>query len=213
MAQILRTEKLKIVNKIIGSDIVVSNNLTMFIEEKEWTVISLPHGGGKTTLYRAILDQINPVSGKVIYHNLDKIDAYDREKFIRKNITAVPEIPSIESNFTVRDWTSLQIELFRPSKYKSRLEEFIILLEKEKINPEKHLSQLTLLEMRKVEIAFSIVSDTILIMCDDIDVGLSKSDLENLGEFLEKFNKIKAILIFTSNAFWNKYAKKVIRDL
>jgi ABC-type lipoprotein export system ATPase subunit len=211
MAQILRGEKLKIVNKIAGSDIVLFENLTFFIDEKEWVNFSLPHGSGKTILYRIILNQEKPTSGKIIFNNKEKLDEYDREQFIKNNITAVPELPSLVNEFTVKDWTRLQMEILRPKKSKERLNKFYAFLKDEDIEIEKHLIQLTLLEIRKVEIAFSIVADSILIICDDIDVGLSKEDQENLAIYLKKINKDRAILTLSSDVVWNKYAKKVVR--
>ncbi|MEI7604032.1 MAG: ATP-binding cassette domain-containing protein [bacterium] len=211
MAQILRSEKLKIVNKIGGTDILIADSISFEISEKEWVNLSIPHGGGKSIIYKVLLGQSKPTSGSIVYNNKAKIDDYDKDKFLKKNITAVPEYPTIISFFTVKDWVRLQIELIRPEKYKSRLKDFYKKLSDQGIEPEKHVNQLTLLEIRKLEILFSYLADTILIICDDIDIGLNKTELENMADFLKTINKERAILTLSGNPIWNKYAKKVVR--
>lgn len=211
MAQILRTENLKVINKIAGTDILLFDNLTVTVEEREWINIFLSHGAGKTTLYNILLSQNKPTNGKVIFNNKEKMDEYDVEKFLRENVTAIPEHPVILENFTVRDWTRFQIELIRPPKYKKRLQEYYNTLKDQNINLEKHLTQLSLFDIRKLEILFSILADTILIICDDLDVGLTPKEQDEMGEYLRIISKNKSVLTISSSTAWNKYAKKVIR--
>lgn len=211
MAQILRTEKIKYLHKIAGSSIPLFENLSFSVEEKEWMHIVIAHGGGKTTLYKILLSQLKPTMGKILYSNKEKMDEYDRNKYITENITAVPEYPTFVEEFTVKDWTRFQIELLRPKGYKKNMKTYFEFLKENDIDLEKHLSQLSLLELRKIEISFSILSDTILIIGDDISVGLSKDELEDLANFLKGINKTKAIITISSDPYFSRFAKTVVR--
>lgn len=174
----------------------VLKNINFLIHDTDFIGIIGPNGGGKTTLIKAILGIIKPLSGTIAYHFPGK------EKDFRKFIGYLPQQNVIDKKFpiSVREvilsgLTSQKSLIFRfSSREKKKADE---LIEKSGLrnisgNP---IGELSGGQLQRVFLARAVISNPRLLILDEPSTYVDNRSEFELYETLRELNKEIAILL------------------
>ena len=179
------------------------NNLTLSIEEGEFTAIVGPSGCGKTTLLNILGGLDHPTSGKVEVAGTDITEMKDSDliDFRLKNIGFVFQAYNLIPVLTALENVEF-IMLLQKENKKARHQRAMELLtqmdiaDKAKNKP----SQLSGGQQQRVAVARALASKPRFILADEPTANLDSSSTSNLLDLMARMNKDqKATFIFSTH--------------
>lgn len=148
------------------------------------------NGTGKSTLLKLITGTRFPSSGSV---TIDNVNSLNRDVGVLSNTFFLSEDYTLP-NCSIRNYSRLD-GVFYP-KYDESL--FYSLLDKFEVNSEKHCSNLSLGQAKKVTIAFALATKVDLLILDEPTNGLDIPSKNQLREaLLNGFTEDQTIIIST----------------
>lgn len=179
------------------------NNLSLQIEEGEFTAIVGPSGCGKTTLLNILGGLDHPTEGKVEISDVDITSMKDSDliDFRLKNIGFVFQAYNLIPVLTAIENVEFIMLLQKRSK-KERYERAMELLErmdmKDKANSKP--SQLSGGQQQRVAVARALASKPRFILADEPTANLDSMSTNNLLDLMAKMNKEQnATFIFSTH--------------
>ena len=186
--------------------IVAVNNCSLKIKKKSITGVIGPNGSGKSTLFNLISGTIKPTSGKVIF-NEENITGFPPHKLFKKGILRTFQIPHEFSNLTVlenlmmvppnQSGESLINALFQRNKFlieekkiKNKAIEVIEFLNLIKLTNEL-AGNLSGGQKKLLELGRTMMTDSKIVLLDEVGAGVNRSLLKELGSAILKLNKEK----------------------
>lgn len=154
----------------------VLKRIDLTIHEQEIVSIIGPNGAGKTTLFNIICGLITPSEGRVLFCGRD-ITRWPPHRICRAGIARAFQIPRPFPEMTALE--NVQIGLWFGGKgekaNKRRNEEALGLLELVGLPHKANLSarELTLSELRRLEVARALATGPRVLLLDEIAAGLS----------------------------------------
>lgn len=186
MAKLLEVQGL---TKKFGGLIAV-NDLSFHVEEGEVLGLMGPNGSGKTTIFNVIMGDYPPDSGKIFFGGKDitNYPAYQRVKMGIARTYQVPrpfrEIPVIE-DIRVSTIPDSIMGSFRggahPEEVKKIAEDVGL---KGRFSMYPH--ELTMGDLRRVELAKALATNPKIVLLDEIFAGLTVAEIEGIDKLLRR---------------------------
>lgn len=179
------------------------NNLTLTIEESEFTAIVGPSGCGKTTLLNILGGLDHPTEGKVEVAGTDISTMKDSEliDFRLRNIGFVFQAYNLIPVLTARENVEFIMLLQKKTK-KERNDRVMELLSQMDIADKANSkpSQLSGGQQQRVAVARALASKPRFILADEPTANLDSISTSNLLDLMAKMNKEqKATFIFSTH--------------
>ena len=199
----IKVEKLS--KNFINNKVVVNvlNNLNLNLETGKIIALVGPSGSGKSTLLHllALLDK--PTNGKItiLGEPTQNITENKRNQLIRNHISIIFQNNNLLLDFTAVENVAMPL-IIRNKNYNSSIKEAESYLRKVNLGHRlNHFpSDLSGGEQQRVAIARSLISDTKIILADELTGNLDdKNSSEVLSYFLKLKQKNKIVLIATHN--------------
>ena len=181
-------------------------NCSLKIKNKSITGIIGPNGSGKSTLFNLIAGTIKPTSGKVLF-NEENVTGYSPHELFKKGILRTFQIPHEFTNLTVLE----NLMMVPPNQYGENLINALLnrkkfSLEERKIKQRAievldflNLSYLTYElagnlsggQKKLLELGRTMMTDSKIVLLDEVGAGVNRTLLKNLGSAILKLNKEK----------------------
>nr|NQU92999.1 ABC transporter ATP-binding protein [Bacteroidota bacterium] len=189
---------------------IILKNIDLKIYENDFIGVIGPNGGGKTTLVKAIIGLIKPISGKIIYHN-------NKGKAIEKLIGYLPQINQIDKKFpiSVKDVVlsglSDRKNIFKRFT-KSQISMVYELLEQMGIQnlAAKNIGMLSGGELQRTFLCRAIISDPRLLILDEPNTFVDNKFESDLYRILKVLNEKMAVMIVSHDVGTITYYVKTI---
>lgn len=169
--------------------LIAVNDLSFSVEKGEILGIIGPNGAGKTTVINLMAGTLEVNKGSIVFNDEDVTNnpAHIRN---RKGISRTFQIVRPLEDFTAIE-NIMVGALFgngdKLSKAREKAEEICEFLNIKNIN--KHVDELTVLELKKIELGRALASDPELLFLDEIMAGLNSEETWELIEIIKKLQK------------------------
>ncbi len=171
------------------------NGVSFHLDEGDVLGLIGPNGSGKTTIFNIIMGDLSPDYGKVFFKE-DDITKLPPHQKVRKGITRTYQVPRPFKEMTI--FEGVRVASLSPS--------IIGCLNKETIVPELEIKklleeiglgerlsmypdELTMGDLRRVELARALVTKPRVVLLDEIFAGLTVAEIEEIDKLLKR--KIK----------------------
>lgn len=187
-------ELIKIENLTVGYDKnPVLHNVNLKIFEKDFLGVIGPNGGGKTTLLKAILGLLKPMSGKIEFR--------DDMKKKKKPFGYLPQVKHIDKNFPITVFEVVRSGSLMQSSPKMTNSELIrnteeLLTEMGIQNiKNKAIGELSGGQMQRVFLCRALLGNPKILILDEPDTFVDNRFEGELYEKLQQLNKKMAIIL------------------
>lgn len=176
------------------------NNISFLIKKGEILGLIGPNGAGKTTLFNVITGIYKPDSGKIIFKGKD-ITGKPSHKICKLGISRTYQVPRFFKRLTTLDNVALAaiygrgLSLDEARKEAGKVLDTLLLGEKKNITPDN----LTLLELKLLELAKAISSSPSLLLLDEIMSGLSAKESAKVATIIEELMKKEVTIIWVEH--------------
>ena len=179
--------------------VVAVNDLSFYVEEGEILGLMGPNGAGKTTAFNLIMGDYKPDAGEISFkgQNIGRLQTHQRVKLGIARTYQVPrpyyDLPVIE-DIRISTIPDSIIKCLRGEK--GELEEVRQIGESVGLKDRllKYPYELSLGDLRRVELAKAIATNPRIIMLDEIFAGLTAYEITEISTLL--LEKRKAGLVF-----------------
>jgi len=171
------------------------NGVSFHLDEGDVLGLIGPNGSGKTTIFNIIMGDLSPDYGRVFFKE-DDITKLPPHQRVRKGITRTYQVPRPFKEMTI--FEGVRVASLSPS--------IIGCLNKETIVPELEIKklleeiglgerlsmypdELTMGDLRRVELARALVTKPRVVLLDEIFAGLTVAEIEEIDKLLKR--KIK----------------------
>lgn len=175
--------------------LIALNGVSFHLKEGEVLGLIGPNGSGKTTLFNIIMGDLSPDNGKILFKK-DDITRLPPHQRVRKGISRTYQVPrpfkemTIFEGVRVAALSSSIIEclngeaMVHGPEIKKLLEEVGL---SERLSMYPH--ELTMGDLRRVELARALVTKPRIVLLDEIFAGLTVAEIEEIDKLLKR--KIK----------------------
>ncbi len=152
-----------------------------------------PNGAGKTTLINLISGIITPTSGKIILDEKDisSVPAHTRSRMgIARTFQLIHPLDdlSLKENIMVGFVFSRKMSLKKASEETEKLCEYLGL-----DDPERRVSRLNIMEIKKMEIAHALATGPRILFLDEIMAGLNANETFEVIGLVKKIAREQAL--------------------
>jgi len=171
------------------------NGVSFHLDEGDVLGLIGPNGSGKTTIFNIIMGDLSPDYGKVFFKE-DDITKLPPHQKVRKGITRTYQVPRPFKEMTI--FEGVRVASLSPSIIGCLNKETIVHeLEIKKLLEEIGLGErlsmypdeLTMGDLRRVELARALVTKPRVVLLDEIFAGLTVAEIEEIDKLLKR--KIK----------------------
>lgn len=159
-----------------------------------------PNGAGKTTLFNVIAGVYKPTSGKIRFKNKDITGARPYQ-ICRLGISRTYQIPRFFKRLTTLDNVALAAIYGRGLSLNDARKEASMLLDKFLLGGKKNVTpdNLTLLELKLLELAKATSSKPSLLLLDEAMAGLSIKETIQVVNVIEELRKENVTIIWVEH--------------
>lgn len=187
--------------------LVAVDDLSFTVDKGEILGIIGPNGAGKTTVINLIAGTLDVNKGKILFNDEDVTNktAHMRNQ---KGIARTFQIVRPLENFTAIENIMVGALFGKGEKLKkARLsaKEICDFLNLENVN--KSVDELTVLEMKKVELGRALASEPELLFLDEIMAGLTSDETWELMDLVKKLQKQNVAIVVV------EHIMKVVKEL
>lgn len=171
------------------------NGVSFHLDEGDVLGLIGPNGSGKTTIFNIIMGSLSPNYGKVFFKE-DDITKLPPHQRVRKGIARTYQIPRPFNKMTI--FEGVRVASLSPSiigclNKETMVHELEIKKVLEEIGLGERLSmypdELTMGDLRRVELARALVTKPRVVLLDEIFAGLTVAEIEQIDKLLKR--KIK----------------------
>jgi len=179
--------KINNVTKNFGGLCAVSN-LSLEVEQGQIIGLIGPNGAGKTTVFNLITGFYNPDSGEIFLndHYLNNLKPHQICKLgIGRTFQIVQPFPDITTKDNVMVGAFLHTSNLGNAEKKA-----IEALDRVKLNNKQNekAKNLTLLELKQLEIAKALATEPKLLLLDEVAAGLNENEIDKIMELVLELN-------------------------
>ena len=190
--------KVKNLTKYYGKTLGIQNINFELYEGEVFGFIG-PNGAGKSTTIRSILNLINKSSGKVFF-NGKKLNKDDLKQ--KKEIGYLPSEINLYEDYTVKEMLDFHEKFFNKNLKRRRKD----LVERLKLDESKKIEELSLGNLKKIEIILDFMNEQKLIILKEPTSGLDPI-IQQVFFDLVLEEKNKGTTIFYSTHILNEISK------
>jgi len=198
---VLRIEHLY---RAFGS-LVVTNDVSLTIEDGERHVIIGPNGAGKTSLINQIGGQLAPSRGHICLGDRE-ITGWPPERIARHGVARTFQRNNLFQNLTVAENLRLAVQVtrgnpldcFTPSRREARVVAHAeTLLERVHLegSGDRPVRSLSYGEQRQLEIGMALAGDPVLLLLDEPTSGMSPAETERMIALISTLPRAIALLM------------------
>ncbi len=182
-------------------DIHAIKGVSFYVQQGELVTIIGANGAGKTTILNTIMGIIHLFKGNIIYKGVDitNIPSYKRAHM---GIRIVPERGRLFPNLTVKE--NIQIGAYKikdKAKINNKMQWIYKMFPILKERQNQKASTLSGGEQQQLAIARALISDPMLLLVDEVSMGLMPKLVDSVFDMLKKLNKEGlTILLVEQNA-------------
>ena len=181
-----------------GEELGILNDVSLTVADHQFVVITGPHGGGKTTLAKAIMGLVRPTGGTIAWNGTD-ITGLDITQRAHRGVSFAFQQPVRFKGLTVKDLITLasgqNIGVPEACNYLSE----VGLCAKDYIDREVDGS-LSGGELKRIEIAMIMARGTKLSVFDEPEAGIDLWSFSNLIQVFEHLHeKINGSILIISH--------------
>lgn len=174
--------------------------MTFEVEEGEFLGLIGPNGAGKTTLFNLIAGFEKPTEGAIIFKG-KRIDGLPPHEIAKLGISRTFQIPQPFINMTV--FQNLLIACMygaRLKKERAQAEAKEILHSVGLTDKESSLTKdLTMVDLRKLELARALCNRPRLLLVDEAAAGLAPKDISKILDILKKIHENGVTIIIVEH--------------
>ncbi len=169
--------------------LIAVNDLTFNVNKGEILGIIGPNGAGKTTVINLIAGTLSATKGKIIFNEkeITNLPPHTRNQMgiarTFQTVRPLEDFTAIE-NIMVGSLFGEKQDL---KSARNKAEEICDFLNIE--NPNKPIDELTVLELKKIEIGRALASDPELLFLDEVMAGLNSDETWELIEIVKKLQE------------------------
>lgn len=171
--------------------LVAINDLSFHLEEGEVLGLMGPNGSGKTTIFNIIIGDFIPDSGKILFNGED-ITRYPTFKRVKMGIARTYQVPRPFRELPIIE--DIRISTIPDSIMGSLRGEGAHLEEVRKVAEDvglkgrlsKYPHELTMGDLRRVELAKALATNPKIVLLDEIFAGLTVAEIEEIDKLLRR---------------------------
>ncbi len=198
---VLRIEHLQ---RAFGS-LVVTNDVTLTVEDGERHVIIGPNGAGKTSLINQIGGQLTPNAGRILLGERD-ITGWRPDRISQSGIARTFQRNNLFQNLTVAENLRLAVQIRRGNPlnfYGSAQRDARVVAHAESLLAQVHLDGagdrpvriLSYGEQRQLEIGIALAGEPVLLLLDEPTSGMSPAETQRMIELIAALPRSIALLM------------------
>lgn len=187
MGEVLEARSVYRFHEIEGQQVPILKDVTFRLEPGSFTTIMGPSGSGKSTLLHLLAGLDVPSAGEVLLagHSLGKVDEDARTALRREHIGFIFQFFNLLPELTVEENISLPLRIagMDPSEHRGRVDGLLERLDLGRLR-DRVPSRLSGGEMQRVSIARALVTEPLLLLCDEPTGNLSSTAGEETIDLL-----------------------------
>lgn len=182
-------------HKQFGS-LVVTDNVSLNVEQGQALGILGPNGAGKSTLFNLITGNIKPDAGRVEFQGQD-VTGLPAHKRCGLGIGRSFQIPKPFEDMSVFENLLVAASFGGGMKTLDAEQRSVEVLEQTGLLKRANLSagKLTLLERKRLELARAMATNPSLLLLDEIAGGLTEAECTSLVELIGRLNKEQGVTV------------------
>jgi branched-chain amino acid transport system ATP-binding protein len=186
--------KLENLRKSYGA-LVVTNDLSLAVEQGELVGVLGPNGAGKTTLFNLVTGTVRPDAGRVSFEGRD-VTAMDASRRCHLGIARSFQVPHPFVGMTVYE-NILVGATFGRSRQAPEARAMDV-MEMTGMGPRANVlaGNLTLLDRKRLELARALAADPKLLLLDEIAGGLTDSECASLLQMIRDVHATGVTIIW-----------------
>jgi branched-chain amino acid transport system ATP-binding protein len=159
------------------------------IKEKEILGIIGPNGAGKTTLFNVITGFVKPDEGRVIAFGKD-ITGKEPYEICKLGIARTFQVPKPFPNLTVLENVAIGA-LIRSKSVNEAVEKAKEILDLVGLSHKKNVygRDLTVLEMKRLELAKALATEPKILLLDEVMAGLKPAEVDEVLQVIKSIRK------------------------
>ena len=186
----------------------VLNNISETFNKGEMIGLVAPNGTGKSTLMNVIMNYVRPNKGKVIYKDVLQYTNKKNEVKIHQDISMMPDQSDLYNHLSGRAHMKMYALMWKSDP--KLIDETIAALNMSSY-VDKKTGTYSLGMRQRLCFAMQIVSDTPIMLMDEVMNGLDPNHVEMISKILIKKKQEGKIIIIASHLLENleKYADRI----
>ena len=177
--------------------VLVIDDLSISVDEKEALGIVGPNGAGKTTWFNLVSGAVHADGGKVIFNGND-VTGYSKHHRCRDGIGRTFQIPRPFTGMTVFENVLVGATYGRNRQERVSYQHCMEVLEwtglHKKVN--SLAGSLTLLDRKRLELARALATDPTLLLMDEIAGGLTEAEVLQLIEDIKNLRETGITIVW-----------------
>ena len=168
--------------------LVAVNDLSFEVNEGEMIGLIGPNGSGKTTTFSMLSGALRPSAGTIAF-NGERIDGLKANKVCRKGLArtfqVVQPFPDITATENVMIGAFVNVGAGRQAEAKASE-----MLERVGLTPKADTlaKELTLLQLKRLEIAKALATEPKLLLLDEVAAGLTSTEVDVMLQLVRQLN-------------------------
>lgn len=174
--------------------LVATDNLSFQIEQGQSVGLIGPNGAGKTTVFAQIMGEHQQTSGTIRLYGKD-IGADSTPERIRKGVSRTYQVPRPFTDMTVLENIrvgQMPNSIWQMIKSKPQYEkevELALSVGFSKSDLDKPPGELSMGDLRKLEMARTIATGSSVMLLDEVFAGLTVAEIAQIGSLIQQMHK------------------------
>jgi len=179
-------------------------DLSFHVEEGESLGLIGPNGSGKTTTFNLIMSELKQDEGNIFFKGKE-ISGYPTHERVKMGISRTYQIPrpfgemSVTKNIRIGIMPDEILSVMRMHSASKREREIGISVGFKEHHLEAHPNELSMGDLRRLELARTIATNPKLLLLDEVFAGLTAGEITELSELLKQKKKEGLTFIIVSH--------------
>ena len=185
------------------------DRLSFSMQGHEKLAIIGPNGAGKSTLLKLIAGQDRPTSGSIFLDGAGQVQGKKADQMARAGIALARQVPRPLHSLTVRENIQIGIAAGKTRSDAPAKERIDHILQLSALAPvhDRVAGSLSLLDLKRLEVAKALASSPRIILLDEVSAGLNEVELDAAIELISTIHASGTAVILV------EHVQRVIHEL